>query len=264
MRATRLTLVTLATVLAACGDGTGPGATVAIKFGTAGAPAPSASAPNLSVAPAYGAAAAQQLTVAGTNGTLSITDIRLIVDEFELDRVGGGNCDTDPAQCENFEAPPFFVDVPLTGAPLTVANRAIPAGRYERLEFEVNDLQLTPNEDGAQVQALSTAVRAAFPDWPDEASMVVVGTFTPAGGGSPRAFRAYFIAWIRVELAFEPAHLEITDASKSVVIAIHPDVWFKRADGSVLDLSQWDFPTTQQMLEFQLEIQRGFELLIER
>ena len=93
--------------------------------------------------------------------------------------------------------------------------------------------------------------------------MVVVGTFTPTGGVEPISFTTYFRAEIEVEFDLVPA-LEVTDeASRSIVIELNPSMWFSRADGTVWDLSESDFATTQELIRFDLEIDDGFDLRIE-
>ncbi len=261
-----LTLLAWSVALTACGDSTGPdgdeGATVAIRFGTSGAALASTSA-----APALVASATQGFVITGTNGTLHITDIRMIVEEFELEPVEVSDCDVEPepAGCKDFEARYFFIDVPLTGAALTVVQENIPFGQYDELEFEVDDVEVDDDEDGdtGLISSLFTQVRAAFPDWPESASMVVVGSFTPTGGTAVD-FRVYFEAEIEVELDLIPA-LEVTDegVSRSIVIELSPGRWFLRGDGTVMDLSEFDFPKTGEIVEFELEIEHGFELRIE-
>lgn len=90
------------------------------------------------------AGAPQGAPITGTNGLLDITDIRVIVEEFELEPVEVPDCDVEPepAACEDFEARYFFIDVPLTGAPVTVVQQDIPAGLYDELEFEVDDVEV--------------------------------------------------------------------------------------------------------------------------
>lgn len=258
-----VTLMVATAALTGCADllGTKEKA-FTIKFGSKG-PAGSASAP--AAPPAFGPAATQQqLVLTGSNGTLTITDIRIIVEEFELERVETAECDVDPkpAGCEDFEKGPFFVDVPLGGSPVTVVSEDIPSGSYKELEFKVDDLEVDSGEDAAKVQQVVTQVRAAFPDWPDKASMVVVGSFMPTDGAA-RSFRVYFEAEIEVELEFKPP-LEITDVNRSVAINLLPEIWFKNADGTVDDLSQSHFPTTGKLVEFELEIEDGIELEIEK
>ncbi len=148
-------------------------------------------------------------------------------------------------------------------------NEQIPAGLYDELEFEVEDLEVDADDpedaaDAALIEALLKAIRDTFPDWPAEASMLVVGSYTPApGGGTPTSFSTYFEAEIEVEFDLVPP-LEITEsAGGSVVVDVSPDRWFIQADGSVLDLSAFDFTTTGQIVEFELEIEDGFDLEIE-
>ena len=263
----RIALFLAAALLAACGDGTAPGSSVAIKFGTA-TPGAGPAGP-LPAAP-MGAGAVQGLMITGTNGTLEITDIRVIVEEFELEPVEVGDCDVEPepAECADFEARYFFIDVPLTGSPVTVVQENIPPGMYDELEFEVDDIEVDsddPDEvaDASLIEALFNEVRAVFPDWPEKASMVVVGSFTPTGG-SVVNFRAYFEAEIEVEFDLIPP-LEVTEEglSRELVVQLSPAVWFLQGDGTVMDLSQFDFPTTSQLIDFELEIEDGFDLEIE-
>lgn len=262
-----VTLLASFLAVAACSDSTGPdtGASVAIKFGTAGTAFASRSE-----GPSTVAGAPQGAPIAGTNGSLDITDIWVIVEEFELEPVEVSDCDVEPepAGCEDFEARYLFIDVPLTGVPITVVQQNIPAGFYDELEFEVDDVEVDdtdPEEvaDAGLIAALFTTVRAEFPDWPEQASMVVVGSFTPSGG-SAVDFRVYFDADIEVEFDLIPA-LEVTEEglSRSLVINLSPEVWFVRADGTVWDLSALDFATTGELVDFDLEIEDGFDLEID-
>lgn len=260
-------LLAAAALLAACGDGTTPSSSVAIKFGTA---APSMSPPSLLASAPMGASAAQGLMITGSNGTLDITDIRVIVEEFELEPVEVNDCDVDPepAECADFEARYFFIDVPLTGSPVTVVQENIPVGMYDELEFEVDDIEVDSDDpeelaDADLIEALFNEVRAVFSDWPEKASMVIVGSFTPTGG-SAVDFRAYFEAEIEVEFDLIPP-LEVTEEglSQDLVIQLSPDLWFLQGDGTVMDLSQFDFPTTGLLIDFELEIEDGFDLEIE-
>lgn len=265
-RSLRSSLLGSLATLAACSDGTGPTSPVSITFGTK---APAAATPVMGSAGIAGAAggALEELVITGTNGTLRISDLRVIVNEFELKRVEEEalDCDVEPAPegCEDFEAGPFFVDVPLTGAPVTVTSEEIPEGSYDEFEFEVDDIEVDEDE-GAEAQAIQNllnTVRQAFADWPNKASMVVVGTFTPTGGNAV-SFRAYFEADIEVEFDINPA-LVVGATGASIDVDLNPSAWFKKADGTVLDLSAFDFPKTGQVIKFELEIEKGFELEID-
>lgn len=243
-------------VLAACGDsatGAGAGREVAIRFGTT---APQASGAG-SAAPAAG-----QLVVDGDNGVLKLTGFRVIVAEFEVkgdddvnpcDRLGVGE------DCEDFNAGPMLVDVPLGGSPVTVSTGEIPPGSYREVEFEVEDLD--EDEDNPaerpRIEALFQQVRAQFSDWPRDASALVTGTFTPRVNGqlgTPRPFRVFIEAEIEVEVELSPP-LVIDDASqtRSVSIELDPAALF-RLGGNVIDLSQLN----GRLLELELEIEHGF------
>lgn len=246
-------------VLVGCGgDGAGPTAPVSIRFAPGAAPASFR---------LFGGAGQNELVITGTNGTLRITDIRVIVDEFKLERTELVNCDIEPepAGCADFEQRFLFVDVPVVGEqPVTVASQGIPPGTYEALEFQVQDLELDADhpEDAAEAQlaqALLATIRQTFSDWPDKASMVVVGSFTPTGG-TARPFRVYFEAEIEVELPFPTPLTVVEGVSESFRIELSPQLWFRNADGTVRDLSLDDFATTSRIVQFELEIEDGFDL----
>ena len=252
------TMILAPLALAGCGDsvtggnGGGDGAAVAIRFGVGGGASQSA-AP---LGPSRQEGQGDQLVVTGANGTLAITDIRMIVAEFEVD----GDDDVNPCQqngggddCEDFEAGPLFIDLPLTGSTVPVSTGEIPAGTYDEVEFEVEDLdddEENPAER-ARIEALLGQVRAQFPDWPRDASMLVVGTFTPTGG-QPRAFRVFIEAEIEVRLDLNPPLvINETSTSRDVSILLDPAAIFRNGN-NVLDLSQ----STGRLLE--IEIEDGF------
>lgn len=264
----RFGALTLLAGVAACGDGvTGPQANgqapVSIAFSASALPAGASGF----AASRADAAAENTLVIAGSNGVLTITDLRLVVAEFELDRVvddcGGLPTDSvaenDDDDCEKFEAGPSFVDVPLAGGTAVAVTQQVPADRYDELEFEVEDLD-DDEEDSAEaalIAALRTQIRAEFPEWPREASMLVEGTFAPTDA-EPIPFRAFFEAEIEVELELSPP-LDLTRAAPATVtVTIDPGAWFARPDGTVLDLSQLDFARTGRVLEFEVEMEQGF------
>jgi len=261
MRGTLLTLITAA-LMTACGS-TGPGTSVAVKFGTAGSAANLSSTAMFSVA--AGLAGDIPSHIAGSNGELNLTEIWVIVEEFELESVETDNCDDDMAtdDCEDFEQEYFFIDVPLNGTTITVVNADIPDGTYDQLEFEVEDAEVDddPEElaEADLIAALLVTVRNQFPNWPDKASMVVKGTWTPTGGTAVD-FETYFEAEIEVELDLVPV-LTIADgvADREITILLRPDMWFLRGDGTVWNLKDLE----GQLVDFELEIEDGFEIDID-
>lgn len=239
--------------LTACGEATGPdveGASVAVRFETR--------APGPSVSLAGGGAA---VLIEGTNGSLRIDDLHLVVAEFELDRLDDDACDalTEAAEdaCEEFEAGPFLVQVPLNGGSTVVVSTDVPADTYRRFEFEVEDLdddEEDPSE-AARIQAVLAQIQADIPDWPKDASMLAVGEFLPAGGGDARPFRVFFEAEIEIERPFEPPMVVTGDEPQHAIsVELDPALWFLQGDGTVRDLSL----SNGTLVAFEVEIEQGF------
>lgn len=257
--ATWMMAACLALGTAGCSDSTGPSGSLAVRMSIAGAalPAPGVSLNVLDV------------DVPGSNGTLTITRLAVVVNEFELEGPDL-ECDDDDGptagDCEDegeFEAGPFFVDVPVDGTPLTIANDDIPEGTYTAFEFEVEDFELdddSDDEDGAKILALLEDIRDnAVADWPTEASLLVEGSFTPTAG-SAVDFRVFFAAEVEIERSIQPPLVLAAGDAKTVDIALHVDEWFALPDGSVIDLSQFDFAATGEVVEFELEFDDGVEV----
>ena len=259
MRRTWLPAVLVPFALSACDDlsGSEGSAKIAIRFATASG---TASVSRASLSLSGSGSAADQLAVTGSNGTLTITDLRFILSEFELERAEG-ECDRseddDDDACETFETPPAFIDLPLGAGAVIAAAQEVPAGRYEELKFEAEDIDFDDEDDdrGGAIRALAQNVRAAFPNWPKDASMVVVGTFAPTGG-QPVPFTAFFEAEIKVEKEFDPP-LVVDDANRTVTVEVNPSAWFV-SGGRVIDLRAFDFATTRKVIEFEATMKDGF------
>jgi hypothetical protein len=261
VRAAATLLVTSA--LLACGDSMGvddPG-TVAVNFqvSTASGAAQTVSGPALVNGPA--AVAGPPLVLDGTNGTLTIDEIRLIVAEVELDgeddaceAEGGGD------DCAEVEAPPRFLDLPLDGSPVPAFSGVINPGTYYQLEFEVEDLE-DDEEDAefaAEIASLREEILAEFPDWPEEASALVVGSFESADGETSVSFRVFIEAEIEVERDLVPPLVVTGDeVVPELFVDLRPDIWFGGSDGTVLELQAWDWDSTGEVLELEVEMEEG-------
>jgi hypothetical protein len=245
-----------ALVFSACDSSTGPedSEQVTIRF-AAETSAGGAAAPGIEAAP-----------VTGTNGTLDITDLRVIVAELEFEGTNGtcgANGDDDDEDCFEVELPPRLVNIPLDGSPLAVATTELPAGSYNEFELEIEDLE-DDEEDtafAAEIDALEAEIRNTFPEWPRDGTIRVEGTFTPTGG-APEAFVVWIEAEVEVELDLVPP-IDIPAAegdAHTLDIVLFPERWFVRGDGTVIDLTEWDFQTTGELLELEVEIENGFEI----
>lgn len=247
--------------LAACDDTTTPAgtATLNVAFAAAGTTTMDA---DLAAMPVDGPLYA--VDVSGTNGTLTIDEIHVIVSEFELegavaacDEGEASEEDEDLEDCEEFESPPSFVQIPTDGTPLVVATAAVPLGTYTELEWEAEDVSLDEEaEDEAELAAVREDIESVFGAgvWPDEASMAIVGSFLAEGETEPVDFTTFFDAEIEVETPIDPA-LEITEegASRELTVVLSPDIWFTNVDGTVMNLAE----LSGQLVEFEAEFEDG-------
>jgi len=210
---------------------------------------------------ASAASTAASLDISGSNGTLAISEIRLIVAGFELEKAEGlCSASTDAAkdstevdrECPDFKAPPQFLDLPLDGKIEPIATAQMLPGTYSHLKFQVEDLSEDEEGDGKVISALRDTILAAFPDWPSKASVRVAGTFTDTAGVST-PFTVYAETEIEVEMKLTPP-LIVSDAgvaSREITVDVKPAGWFGNADGTVIDLSKYDFAVTGKVLEIE-------------
>lgn len=256
MRVRALTLILAALAAGACDDdATGPeeNGEVAVRFRTA-------SAATAAQAIVGGPAAA---TIVGSNGTLEIESIHMVVGKFKLEGSDEACPDFDDDEgelddCGDFESAPFLFDLPLDGEVVTVVTADVPAGSYDELEFEVEDVDLDDDDDEEEELAdLLVELRALHADWPDGASAVVTGTFTPVGE-APRAFRTFIDAEVEIELDLAPALTVSEDGSAAVTVVLDPSVWFRTGAGGVIDLSAFDGVDDDDLLELEIELENGF------
>ncbi len=261
-------IAAVALVVNACGTGESTGDdthNVAVNFAVSGAPSSPASASSF----ASGAESAPSLIVSGSNGTLTITEIHVIVAEVELEPADG-SCDfmdnasdddgDSDGECPDFEAPPQVLNLPLDGSPIQAVAGLIPAGTYDELEFEIEDLEDDEDnpEEAAAILALLEAIHADIDaEWPEKASARVVGNFD--GGSGPVPFRVFLEAEIEVERDLVP-NLVVADdgtTSSELTVNIRPDIWFTNPDDTVLNLSNWDYAMTLMLLELEIEMENG-------
>ena len=210
--------VLLAAGAAGCGNPAGDDrGRLAIRFATpvARSSAASSRGPSLSRSGSM-----ESLLVRGSNGTLRIEDVRMVVSGLARESAEGACAGGRGGDgCQALEGGPFAVDLPLTGGAVTVTRQEIPAARYTALELRL----------GGGV--VPDTLRAVYPAFPGGASIVVRGTFTPTGG-SAQPFTLYFATEGEVRRALEPpAKVPGADA---LTVVVDPAGWF-RSGGQVVD-----------------------------
>lgn len=185
----------------------------------------------------------------GTNGTLTIDEMRMVVSGFAMEEPDG-NC-AGVVGCSRFDGPPVATPLPLTVESLPVAQGSIAAGVYDELKFEVEDLeadQAGDEEKADELAALLEDVRQDVPDWPESAAVYVTGQFT-ATGGEPVEFRTFLEAESTVTLSFAaPLAISEEDSGDRIVVETAASEWF--ADEAVVDLSAHDFDLTGEVVSF--------------
>jgi hypothetical protein len=282
-----LALAAMTSLIVACSDSTSPsGRDVTVRFAiTGGASSSLATAAQVNTG---------ALEVTGTNGTLEIDRIAFIVSRVEFEqeedacefeheedgnrafaeRSGEGENGEEDEACEEFRLAPSFVNLSLPGGVVTVATAELPDGNWTQLKFRVKNIDFDDDDDDDEIgdleeqnedrglsRLLETA-RGAFPDWPNKASLVVSGSFRPAGSSETVPFTTFFDGEIKVKMPLQPP-LVVTEAgaSREVVIELDPARWFKSFDGRVIDLSASDFRKTHQLVFFRLKMREGFLLV---
>ena len=151
------------TVLAACsGDGSGPsgtGRSVAFQLATKpGAPAP-----------IRGAALVGQEILAAGSDTIVVTSVQVVLRKIELERATpSAGCDSlapSGDDCEELQAGPVLLDLPLGTGALRTFSVAIDTGSYSKIKFEIhkpsssNDaafLAANPGFDGVSIKMVGT------------------------------------------------------------------------------------------------------------
>lgn len=262
------------TTLAACGDDLiRPEGTTSVAFRAATSGAAAGTTPGDVAFSHAGDPDVSVFQLEGTNGRLTLVSVHLVMDEFELERANADDdCDdvVDDDLCEEFEAGPRFLELPLTGEAAVAVQQSVPAGLYDELEFEIDDLEDDgDDEEAAAAQALLAEIRDDFPDWPEDGSLRIHGTFTPVdeeGDLAPEQatdFTVYFEAEVEIEKEFA-SPVEITSDGGAFTVTVDPRIWFERANETVRDLSQLAFdpvaggPVPELEVEIESEVGEGF------
>lgn len=199
------------------------------------------------------------LDVVGANGdTLRIEDIRFIVSEVELE----GEADSAEFETEK----PTFVDLPLNSSDVvSVVRGQLPPGTYNEFEFEVEDADLDDDEEEEEIQQLRSDIESAgFSAWPDEASLVVVGSYIESGQPSGTSFETYLDAEIEVEIEMDeerPFEIGGNDGSRELTVNLQPSNWFVNDSGNPVDLSADTYQNPEDdLVEFEIEFEEESEI----
>jgi hypothetical protein len=170
-----------------------------------------------------GADASMDDTLVVDQDTLILGSVEIVLREIELKRLEVTECDVEPEPegCEEFEAGPVLISLPLEAGADSAFALDIPPGTYTEIEFDVHKVSDDDEEDAA--------FRQAHPDFVDK-SIRATGTFN----GQAFIFESDLNA--EQELVLIPA-LIIEDATTTVNITILVEVgdWFRDEFGGLID-----------------------------
>ena len=214
-----LTASLAAAALAACGDGTGPGtagtAPVSFSFLTgSGSASPAASLFDVTVTD-------------GQGNELVISSVEMVLRDIEFQRLEAVvDCDQADDACEEVNVGPDIAALPLDATvPVVEFEAAVPVGSFRRVDFEIHKLDDQDPED----QPLVTQ-RPEF----DEISILVHGTWMPAGGGSVE-FTFSSDLNERQRILFATPLVLVEGEAANVTFVVDLDSWFRDGSGNLID-----------------------------
>ena len=203
--------ILLSAALTGC-DSSAPGGAGQISFNVATRASGSASAQRASTP--------DSLVDAGGN-VLVLTSVELVLRDIELKRQNHDSCDslsTDDDGCEEFEAGPVLIDLPLGAGVTHEFSVAVDSGIFDELELRIHK----PEDDG---DARDQAFLAAHPDL-NGISIRVSGTYNGL------AFTFVTDLNADQELALSPPLALSGQADVAVTLMVDVSRWF--LNGAVL------------------------------
>ena len=187
----------------------------------------------------------------GTN-QLVIDRAALVLSEIELegstsdcDLAGSDDEGSNDDGCEEFDAGPFLLELPLDGNVDQVLEVFVAPGTYSKLEFELDKVD---DDDAAEAAFLQ-----ANPEF-DGVSVRVEGTWN----GEPFVFVQEVDA--EHELYLDPP-LEVADGGETRNLTLRLDIsdWFRQGDGMLVDpATALPGEPNEELVEGNIE--RSFEL----
>ncbi len=214
-RMKRLAIGLVLLAVAGCSETTTPTEfkNVQVSFATQSAPAPAVVA---SVAGAPRVALADTM-VTGSD-TLIVTSAQIVLREIELQRSDLTDCDGD--DCEEFEAGPVLVDLPLTPGVEPQFDVDIPAGTYSQIEFDIHKVEDDPSD---------IVFLRSHPEF-DGLSIRVLGTW------NGRSFLFESELGVQQELDLNPPlTIEQGGNGTNITVFVEIDSWFRDLAGNVID-----------------------------
>jgi hypothetical protein len=170
---------------------------------------------------ASGLAALDDTLITGSD-TLVLTSVQVVLREIELERSDVSDCDDEPDSdgCEEFEAGPFLVSLPLGTGPESMFDLDIPSGTYTEIEFDIHKVEDEPDD---------IVFLQSHPEF-DGKSIRVTGTF------NGQAFLYESELGVEQELdLIPPLVVDEGSGSTNITILVDVDTWFRDSSGNVIN-----------------------------
>lgn len=196
----------------ACSDSTGPETGTSLKLSLV-APSPAAA---LATGPS------RVVTQSDGSNTLVFTRVALVAREIELERAFADDCDDVTGgedDCEEFEAGPVLLELPLDGTVSHVVSIEVPPDTYDEIEFDIHKAE----------QPEDSAFLRMHPDF-EGVSIRVEGTFN----GVSFVFLQDLDEEQEIELA-EPLVITEDAAPMNLTLKMDVSTWFTTSGGTLVD-----------------------------
>jgi hypothetical protein len=210
-------LAALAVTLAGC-SGTSPKASQPLRLSVtarspAGAPAPTA--PGVSA----------DLHLTSGSDALTITQAQVVLARVELSPSGTCATTTEEDDCDELQAGPALVSLPLDGTTKVILDAVAQPGTYSGLQAKLDAVKADADDTGASAFLTANPGFAGI-------SVKVTGTFTDAKGDHPFTFTSEVDA--EIHASFQPP---VTVGTNTSNLTVNVDVasWFKDAAGVLID-----------------------------
>jgi hypothetical protein len=158
------------------------------------------------------------------DNTLLITNAEIVLDAIELKRTEATACPEasegeDDDACEKFETGPRLVALPLNGDVSQELATVVPAGSYNRLEFEMHKLEGSSGSD-------------ILRDRPDLEGLTVriAGTYN----GTPFVFVSEESQELEIELS-PPLVVDADGDDVNLTLAVDLAAWFTNGGGMLVN-----------------------------
>jgi hypothetical protein len=213
-----VSLAPAAFVLVGC-TGTAPKASQPLSLSVTTRSASTASLPATSTVSA-------SIQIGTGANSLTINQAQIVLSKIELSPSGTCATASEKDDCDELQAGPAIVDLPVDGTTKVVLDGAVPPGKYNGLHAKLDAVK--PDEDEPGVSAFLVA----HPDWKG-ISVKVTGVFTDAKSQTHN-FTFASEADAEIEAAFQPA-ITVATSTSNITVSVDVASWFKDKAGAVID-----------------------------